>query len=104
MEKKNLFKISLATALLSLACLAYLHSDTLSSQVSFLSFPPKGGSKKFKVVAFYDGTYDTAHINYVKEVLSWFSQAAQKYRFSFERLEQPEPSIPFQVPSCHFLG
>jgi len=84
MEKKNLFKVALATALLTLTCLAYLHSDTLNSQVSFLSFPPQGGNGKFKVLAFYDGTYDGGHISYVHEALDWFPKAAQKYGFTFE--------------------
>jgi len=37
----------------------------------------------FKVIAFYDGTYDAAHISFVNEAKSWFPQTAAQYGFSF---------------------
>ncbi|GAA3778479.1 ThuA domain-containing protein [Streptomyces chiangmaiensis] len=37
----------------------------------------------FKVIAFYDGTYDAAHISFVHEANSWFPQAAAQYGFSY---------------------
>ncbi|MET7289910.1 ThuA domain-containing protein [Streptomyces sp. NPDC005573] len=37
----------------------------------------------FKVLAFYDGTYDAAHISFVHEANSWFPQAASQYGFSY---------------------
>jgi hypothetical protein len=37
----------------------------------------------FKVIAFYDGTYDAAHISFVNEAKAWFPQTAAQYGFSF---------------------
>ena len=39
---------------------------------------------KFKVIAFYTGKQDLAHISFVKEANQWFPQAAAKYHFSYE--------------------
>ncbi len=39
---------------------------------------------KFKVIAFYTGKNDQAHISYVKEALKWFPETAVKNNFSFE--------------------
>lgn len=39
---------------------------------------------KFKVIAFYNGTYDAAHINFVKEANPWFTNLAAQYGFSYE--------------------
>lgn len=39
---------------------------------------------KFKVIAFYTGKDDLAHISFVKEANKWFPQAAAKYHFGFE--------------------
>ncbi|AEW01148.1 carbohydrate-binding protein [Niastella koreensis] len=38
---------------------------------------------KFKVVAFYNGTYDAAHINFVHEAIPWFTNLGAQYGFSF---------------------
>lgn len=37
----------------------------------------------FKVIAFYNGTWDAAHINFVKEANVWFPQLAAQYGFSY---------------------
>ncbi|GHJ39826.1 ThuA domain-containing protein [Streptomyces sp. TS71-3] len=37
----------------------------------------------FKVIAFYNGTYDAAHISFVHEANSWFPQVASEYGFSY---------------------
>ncbi|MYS23480.1 Ricin-type beta-trefoil lectin domain-containing protein [Streptomyces sp. DvalAA-14] len=37
----------------------------------------------FKVLAFYDGTYDAAHISFVHEANAWFPQHAAQYGFSY---------------------
>ena len=37
----------------------------------------------FKVLAFYNGTWDAAHIDFVKEANRWFPQAATQYGFSY---------------------
>ncbi|HYG38192.1 MAG TPA: carbohydrate-binding protein [Cytophagales bacterium] len=39
---------------------------------------------KFKVIAFYNGTWDAAHINFVQEANQWFPQLAAQYNFSYE--------------------
>ena len=39
---------------------------------------------EFKVLAFYNGTYDAAHIDFDKEANSWFPQAAAQNGFSWE--------------------
>ncbi len=39
---------------------------------------------KFKVIAFYTGRNDQAHISFVQEANHWFSEAARKYRFSYD--------------------
>jgi hypothetical protein len=37
----------------------------------------------FKVIAFYDGTYDAAHISFVHEANAWFPQNAAQNGFSY---------------------
>ncbi len=47
----------------------------------------KTGNKnnpKFKVVAFYSGINDAAHVSYVKEANLWFSSISKKYNFEFD--------------------
>jgi uncharacterized protein len=39
---------------------------------------------KFKVIAFYTGREDLAHISYVHEANEWFPKMAQQYDFSYE--------------------
>ena len=39
---------------------------------------------QFKVVAFYTGKNDLAHISFVHEALKWFPQMGEKYNFAFE--------------------
>jgi hypothetical protein len=38
----------------------------------------------FKVLAFYNGTWDAAHIDFDKEALTWFPQAAAQNNFTWE--------------------
>ncbi len=44
----------------------------------------QGSSPQFKVIAFYTGKNDQAHISYVREALSWFPKTAAKNNFLFE--------------------
>ncbi|WNO70845.1 MULTISPECIES: ThuA domain-containing protein [unclassified Streptomyces] len=37
----------------------------------------------FKVIAFYNGTWDAAHINFVKEANEWFPRTAAQNNFSY---------------------
>ncbi len=39
---------------------------------------------KFKVIAFFTGKNDQAHISYVHEANKWFPQLAAKYNFSYD--------------------
>src|SRR5579859_917049 len=38
----------------------------------------------FKVIAFYTGKNDLAHISFVHEALKWFPQMCAKYNFTFD--------------------
>ncbi|HWK02625.1 MAG TPA: ThuA domain-containing protein [Puia sp.] len=44
----------------------------------------QGHSPKFKVIAFYTGREDLAHISYVHEANKWFPEMAAKYNFSYD--------------------
>ncbi|MFF3443891.1 ThuA domain-containing protein [Streptosporangium sp. NPDC002721] len=50
---------------------------------------PAGGSAgasaapSFKVIAFYNGVYDAAHVDFVKEANRWFPQLAAQHNFSY---------------------
>lgn len=41
-------------------------------------------SPKFKVIAFYTGREDLAHISFVHEANKWFPEMAAKYNFSYD--------------------
>ncbi len=41
------------------------------------------GASKFKVIAFYTGKDDLAHISFVREANRWFPKQAEKYAFSY---------------------
>ncbi|MFJ4921135.1 ThuA domain-containing protein [Streptomyces sp. NPDC088725] len=57
----------------------------------------------FKVLAFYNGTYDAAHIDFVKEANVWFPQTAAANNFSYTattdwgRLANPADLQQYQV-------
>lgn len=42
------------------------------------------GADKFKVIAFYTGKDDQAHISFVHEANQWFPKMAEKYNFHYE--------------------
>ncbi|WP_250034915.1 RICIN domain-containing protein [Paractinoplanes maris] len=46
--------------------------------------PPAYAADPFKVLAFYNGTYDAAHIDFDKEAREWFPQAAAQNGFTWE--------------------
>jgi len=53
--------------------------------------PPDGAppadapvAQRFSVLAFYNGTYDPAHIAFVHEAIPWFEQRAAAHDFAFE--------------------
>ncbi|MFE4989511.1 1,4-beta-xylanase, partial [Streptomyces sp. NPDC056664] len=37
----------------------------------------------FRVIAFYNGTWDSAHIDFVKEANDWFPRTAAAQNFSY---------------------
>ena len=41
-------------------------------------------SPKFKVIAFFTGKDDLAHISFVHEANKWFPQMAKKYHFTYD--------------------
>ena len=43
-----------------------------------------GAAPRFKVLAFYAGTDDLAHISFVREANRWFPEAGRKHGFSYE--------------------
>ena len=43
-----------------------------------------GPAPKFKVIAFYTGRSDLAHISFVHEANQWFPQMAEKYGFTYD--------------------
>jgi len=59
------------------ALLALLLSAAFSS-------PVQAQAPRFKVIAFYNGTWDAAHISFVKEANQWFPAIAAQYNFSYE--------------------
>jgi hypothetical protein len=42
------------------------------------------GRSDFKVIAFYTGLNDRAHVSFVHEANRWFNETAKKYRFSYD--------------------
>jgi hypothetical protein len=59
-------------------------------------------SPKFKVIAFYTGQNDDAHISFVKEANVWFKSIAEKYHFNYEsttdwsKILDTRPEVPAQ--------
>jgi trehalose utilization protein len=47
------------------------------------SAPPDAGVRPFDVIAFYNGTYDPAHIAFVHEANPWFEARAAEYDFTY---------------------
>ena len=51
---------------------------------SAFTAPAQDQAPKFKVIAFYTGKSDQAHISFVREANRWFPQAAAENRFRYE--------------------
>ncbi|MER7892179.1 RICIN domain-containing protein [Micromonospora sp. NPDC094482] len=43
----------------------------------------RAAAPAFNVIAFYNGTWDAAHISFVREANQWFPQRAAEYNFSY---------------------
>jgi hypothetical protein len=61
-------------------CIACL---CLSSVLAQGGSEAKAAAAQFKVLAFYNGTFDAAHINFVHEANAWFPQLAAQNNFSY---------------------
>lgn len=48
------------------------------------SLPMMARHPSYKVIAFYTGKNDQAHVSFVKEANQWFSKISKKYCFSYE--------------------
>ena len=56
----------------------------LAVVLGFLNVPlVASAAPQFKVLAFYNGNYDSGHIAYVKEANPWFTQLAAQNNFSY---------------------
>ncbi len=56
----------------------------LSIVIFWQSSNAVAGKPKFKVIAFYTGKNDPAHVSFVHEANRWFANSADKYRFSYD--------------------
>ncbi|MEO3747369.1 RICIN domain-containing protein [Plantactinospora sp. B5E13] len=45
--------------------------------------PARAAAPAFNVIAFYNGTWDAAHISFVREANQWFPQIAAQHNFSY---------------------
>ncbi|RZK62281.1 MAG: ThuA domain-containing protein, partial [Pedobacter sp.] len=61
--------------LLVAVCLGFLPVNAQNTKVK---------KPKFKVIAFYTGKNDKAHVSYVQEANKWFPEMAEKYNFSYD--------------------
>jgi hypothetical protein len=52
--------------------------------ISISAQPNKVKNAKFKVIAFYTGKNDNAHVSFVQEANQWFPKLAEKQGFSYE--------------------
>lgn len=68
--------LALLAALLGLVATATTGGGAVAAQAA-------PAAPAFKVLAFYDGTYDAAHIDFVKEANAWFPQTAAANNFSY---------------------
>ena len=50
----------------------------------FLSMRAQDRAPRFKVIAFYTGKNDQAHISFVHEANKWFPEMAAKYHFTYD--------------------
>jgi len=69
----NQTNISKALVFAIALCVAFFSLTTANAQ-----------GKKFKVIAFYTGRNDLAHISFVHEANRWFPEMAKKYNFTYD--------------------
>ncbi len=69
--------LKLLLLLLSLVLVA------VTPTVAFGQARPAATTPQFKVLAFFSGTFDAAHISFEKEANAWFPQVAAANNFSY---------------------
>ncbi len=69
--------LAAACSMAWMACAGEPEADGTSEPRAALASP------RFKVIAFYNGNYDAAHIAFVHEANPWFQQKAMQYDFSY---------------------
>ena len=52
--------------------------------LGFLTLQAQDAAPRFKVIAFYTGKDDLAHISFVREANQWFPKMAARYHFAYE--------------------
>src|SRR5690606_6203902 len=67
---------------LSLLALLALLLTLLASPAGAAPQAPAAAAP-FKVIAFYNGTWDAAHISFVKEANEWFPRAGAEHGFTY---------------------
>src|SRR6266446_5173527 len=67
---------------LSMLCLVLVPAVKLA--VAELALPGTNSAPKFKVLAFYTGKSDLAHISFVQEANRWFPRMATEANFSYD--------------------
>jgi hypothetical protein len=70
-------RLALAFAAICAIAVAGIAIPAMAAQKAAAATP-------FKVLAFYSGTYDAAHIDFEKEARVWFPQQGATYGFTFE--------------------
>ncbi|GID27894.1 RICIN domain-containing protein [Paractinoplanes brasiliensis] len=79
----RLLKRALVAALLTVGTLAAPAHAAAPAQTPH-AMTPMRAAEPFKVLAFYNGTYDAAHIDFDKEAREWFPQAGAQNGFTWE--------------------
>ncbi len=70
------FLIKTKAMLLCLACLFFIQAASAQKKTT--------AQPKFKVIAFYTGKEDQAHISFMHEANKWFPEMAKKYNFTYD--------------------
>jgi hypothetical protein len=65
-------------------CLLLLCSCDIPAQPSKPAATPQQRPPDFRVIAFYTGIHDKAHISFVHEANRWFAERAKKNHFSYD--------------------
>src|ERR1035438_3417073 len=64
--------------------------------LGFSTLKAQSPAPQFRVIAFYTGKDDLAHISFVHEANQWFPKMAAKYHFSYEATRSEEHTSELQ--------